>query len=227
MSASPDIETLIARLARLPGLGPRSARRAALALLQQPEKRLRPLAEAMETAARTVQTCTTCGNLDSQNPCALCRDETRARDVVCVVENVGALWALERSGAYRGQYQVLGGTLSPLAGTGPEDLNVAGLKARVASGDVREIILALGATVEGATTAHWLQSQLQPGGQPSRGRQSGRDLASPVSNETGMPVKISRLGQGMPMGGALDVLDDGTLTAALTARRDISGDVSG
>ncbi|QDH15340.1 recombination mediator RecR [Oecophyllibacter saccharovorans] len=202
MTASPDIENLITRLARLPGLGPRSARRAALALLQAPQTRLQPLSEALETVARTVQTCPECGNLDSQAPCALCRAPDRTQDLICVVETVGDLWALERSGAYRGHYQVLGGTLSPLAGTGPEHLNLAGLRARLARGEVREVILALGATVEGATTAHWLQSYLL---------------------DSHPDVRVSQLGQGLPMGGALEVLDDGTLMAALAARRELQG----
>ncbi|GBQ25168.1 recombination protein RecR [Gluconacetobacter sacchari DSM 12717] len=191
-----DIERLIALLARLPGLGPRSARRAALALLRQPQARMLPLAQAMEQAARSVRTCSTCGNLDTRDPCAICTDPGRDRGVVCVVETVGDLWALERAGVHRGVYQVLGGTLSALAGTGPDDLNLAPLLARLEAGGVREVILALGATVEGAATTHWLQDRL-----------------------VGFDVPVSRVGQGLPMGGALDVLDDGTLAAALTARK--------
>jgi len=196
MTAGNDIEHLIAMLARLPGLGPRSARRAALSLLRQPEARMLPLARVMESAARTVRTCSLCGNLDSHDPCAICTDDHRDQGLICVVETVGDLWALERSGIHRGVYQVLGGTLSALAGLGPDDLNVDSLLARVAGGGVREVILALGATVEGATTAHWLQERLAPSG-----------------------VVVTRVGHGVPMGGALDVLDDGTLAAALTARR--------
>ncbi len=192
----PEIERLIELLARLPGFGPRSARRAALTLLRQPRTRLLPLASAMEQAARTVRTCSLCGNLDSRDPCAICDDPHRDRSMVCVVEGVGDLWALERAGVHRGLYHVLGGTLSPLGGTGPDDLSTAPLLARIDGGGVREVILALGATVEGATTTHWLAERLAPLG-----------------------VTVSRVAQGVPMGGALDVLDDGTLAAALMARR--------
>ncbi|GBQ37358.1 recombination protein RecR [Gluconacetobacter azotocaptans] len=191
-----DIERLIALLARLPGLGPRSARRAALALLRQPQARMLPLAQAMEQAARAVKTCSSCGNLDTRDPCGICADPVRDRGLVCVVETVGDLWALERAGVHRGVYQVLGGTLSALAGLGPDDLNVGPLLVRLEQGGVREVILALGATVEGATTSHWLQDRLAR-----------------------FDVPVSRVGQGVPMGGALDVLDDGTLAAALLARR--------
>lgn len=196
MMISNDIEQLISMLSRLPGLGPRSARRAALSLLRQPESRMLPLAHLMERAATSVRTCTLCGNLDTVDPCHICTDAHRDRGLVCVVETVGDLWALERAGVHRGVYQVLGGTLSALAGLGPDDLNVASLLDRIAEGGVREVILALGATVEGATTAHWLQEKLAPTG-----------------------VTVSRVGHGVPMGGALDVLDDGTLAAALIARR--------
>ncbi len=192
----PEIERLIELLARLPGFGPRSARRAALTLLRQPRTRLLPLASAMEQAARTVRTCSLCGNLDSRDPCAICDDPHRDRSMVCVVEGVGDLWALERAGVHRGLYHVLGGTLSPLGGTGPDDLSTAPLLARIEGGGVREVILALGATVEGATTTHWLAERLAPLG-----------------------LTVSRVAQGVPMGGALDVLDDGTLAAALMARR--------
>ncbi|GBQ61739.1 recombination protein RecR [Ameyamaea chiangmaiensis NBRC 103196] len=192
----PEIDRLIGMLARLPGLGPRSARRAALALLRQPEARLLPLARAMEQAAQAVRTCSSCGNLDTRDPCGLCSDPLRDRGLVCVVETVGDLWALERACVHRGLYQVLGGTLSALGGVGPDDLNTAPLFARIAAGDVREVILALGATVDGATTTHWLGERLAATG-----------------------VAVSRVGHGVPMGGALDVLDDGTLAAALAARR--------
>lgn len=192
----PEIERLIDLLARLPGLGPRSARRAALTLLRQPRTRLLPLANAMEQAANAVRTCSLCGNLDSRDPCAICDDSHRDRSIVCVVEGVGDLWALERAAVHRGVYHVLGGTLSALGGTGPEDLSTAPLLARIEAGGVREVILALGATVEGATTAHWLAERLVPFG-----------------------VAVTRVAQGVPMGGALDVLDDGTLAAALMARR--------
>jgi recombination protein RecR len=192
----PEIERLIALLARLPGLGPRSARRTALKLLQEPQTRLLPLAQAMQEAARSVRACSVCGNLDSTDPCQVCTDPHRERGIVCVVEGVGDLWALERAHVHRGTYHVLGGTLSPLAGIGPEDLNIAGLLARVQEGGVSEVILALGATVDGATTTHWLTERLRPLG-----------------------VAVTRVAQGVPIGGALDVLDDGTLAAALRARR--------
>ncbi|MFT8675619.1 MAG: recombination mediator RecR [Acetobacter sp.] len=192
-----EIEQLIRLLGRLPGFGPRSARRVALYLLKDPQTRLAPLARAMEKAGAAIRTCSSCGNLDTVDPCHICRDPLRDHGVVCVVETVGDLWALERAGVHRGVYQVLGGTLSPLSGTGPEDLNIAPLFARLAAGQVREVILALGATVEGATTMHWLMDRLEP--------YDG--------------VAVSRVAQGVPMGGALDVLDDGTLAAALGARR--------
>ncbi len=193
---SPEIDRLIGLLAKLPGLGPRSARRAALRLLQQPEARMLPLATALADAARAVSSCSQCGNLDSHDPCAVCTDPARDRSVICVVEGVGDVWALERACVHGGLYHVLGGTLSALGGIGPEDLNMRPLLARIADGGVTEIILALGATVEGASTAHWLTDRLRSTG-----------------------VAVSRVGHGMPIGGALDVLDDGTLGAALKARR--------
>ena len=192
----PEIERLISLLAKLPGLGPRSARRAALKLLQQPELRMLPLATALAEAAGAIRTCTLCGNLDSRDPCGICTDPHRERGIICVVENVGDVWALERAHVHRGLYHVLGGTLSALAGQGPEDLNLRPLLARLEQGGITEVILALGATVDGATTAHWLTDRLKP-----------------------FDVPITRVGQGVPMGGALDVLDDGTLAAALRARR--------
>ncbi len=192
----PEVERLIGLLARLPGMGPRSARRIALRLLQEPETRLRPLAEALGAAARTVRRCETCGNLDSRSPCAICADPGRDHSIICVVEGVGDLWALERAGVHRGVYHVLGGTLSALGGVGPDDLDAAGLLARIEAGGVSEVILALGATVDGAATAHWLADRLRPFG-----------------------ASITRPARGLPMGGALDVLDEGTLAAALRARR--------
>ncbi|MCI1243970.1 MAG: recombination mediator RecR [Acetobacter fabarum] len=192
-----EIEQLIRLLGCLPGFGPRSARRVALYLLREPHTRLAPLARAMERAGEAIRTCSSCGNLDTSDPCHICTDPLRDRGLVCVVETVGDLWALERAGVHRGVYQVLGGTLSPLAGVGPEDLNVSALMTRLHEGTVREVILALGATVEGATTMHWLMDQL----------------------EAYEGLTISRVAQGVPMGGALDVLDDGTLAAALGARR--------
>ncbi len=183
-------------LARLPGLGPRSARRAALRLLQQPESRILPLASALADAARAVRTCSRCGNLDSRDPCTICTDPARDRSVICLVEGVGDLWALERAAVHLGLYHVLGGTLSALGGVTPEDLNLRPLFARIAEGSVAEVILALGATVDGASTAHYLTDRLQPTG-----------------------VAVTRVAHGVPIGGALDVLDDGTLGAALKARR--------
>ena len=192
----PEIETLIGLLAKLPGMGPRSARRAALRMLQQPEARMLPLASALAEAARSVKSCRLCGNLDSRDPCAICTDPRRDRALICVVEGVGDLWALERAAVFQGLYHVLGGTLSALSGVGPEDLSVAPLLSRITEGGVTELILALGATVDGATTAHWLTDRLKPLG-----------------------VTVTRVAQGVPIGGALDVLDDGTLAAALRARR--------
>jgi recombination protein RecR len=196
----PEVELLIGLLARLPGLGPRSARRAALRMLQQPQTRMLPLAAALEEAARAVRPCGRCGNLDSRDPCGICTDPTRDQGLVCVVEGVGDLWALERAKVHRGLYHVLGGTLSALNGTGPDDLNTRPLLVRVEAGEIGELILALGATVDGASTAHWLTERLRaiaPG------------------------LRISRVGQGVPIGGALDVLDDGTLAAAVRSRRTV------
>ena len=192
----PEIEHLIELLAKLPGMGPRSARRAALKMLQQPEARMLPLASSLVDAARAVKPCSRCGNLDSRDPCSICSDPHRDPTLICVVEGVGDLWALERAAVHRGLYHVLGGTLSALSGMGPEDLNVPPLLARIAEGEINEVILALGATVDGATTAHWLSDRLKPLG-----------------------VAVTRVGQGVPIGGALDALDDGTLAAALRARR--------
>ena len=200
----PEVERLIGLLAKLPGFGPRSARRAALKMLQHPDARMLPLAAALRDAAQAVKPCSLCGNLDSRDPCTICGDAERDRTLICVVEGVGDLWALERAHVHRGLYHVLGGTLSALAGTRPEDLNVASLLARVSEGHnsatarVSEVILALGATVDGATTAHWLTDRLRPFG-----------------------VTVSRVGQGVPVGGALDMLDDGTLAAALRGRRPV------
>ena len=192
----PEVEHLIALLAKLPGMGPRSARRAALRMLQHPEDRMLPLAAALAEAARTIQSCADCGNLDSRDPCAICADQNRDRTMICVVESVGDLWALERAGVHHGLYHVLGGTLSALGGGRPEDLNFLTLITRLSDLPVTEVILALGATVEGATTAHWLTDRLRPYG-----------------------VTVTKVAQGVPMGGALDALDDGTLAAALRSRR--------
>jgi recombination protein RecR len=192
----PEIDRLIQLFAKVPGLGPRSARRAVLKLLQAPEARMLPLAQALTAAARAVKHCAQCGNLDSTNPCAICTDPRRDRAMICVVETVADLWALERAGVHHGLYHVLGGTLSALGGTGPDDLNIQPLLTRVAEGEAREVILALSATVDGAATSHFLTDRLVESG-----------------------VEVTRVAQGVPIGGALDVLDDGTLATALRARR--------
>ena len=195
-SAGPEIERLIALLGKLPGLGPRSARRAALALLKRRDQLLTPLAQALADAAAKVRACRICGALDTSDPCAVCADHTRDGALLCVVEEVGGLWALERGGSYRGRYHVLGGLLSALDGVGPQALRVNELLDRVAGGEVREVILALPATVDGQTTAHYLAERLQPSG-----------------------VQITSLARGVPVGGELDWLDDGTIAQALRARR--------
>jgi recombination protein RecR len=191
-----EIDKLIQLLARLPGLGPRSARRAALHLLKKRETLLDPLIGSLEEVARTVKSCGRCGNLDTRDPCAICADARRDAGLVCVVAEVGDLWALERSGAFKGRYHVLGGMLSALDGVGPEKLNIAGLVDRAGRGEVREAILALDATVDGQTTAHYIADRL-----------------------AGTGAKVSRLAHGVPVGGELDYLDDGTIAAALNARR--------
>ena len=190
----PDLEHLIGLFARLPGLGPRSARRIVLKLLREKETGLLPLAKALQAAAHAVRTCSVCGNLDACDPCAICSEPLREARI-CVVEGVADLWALERAHVYRGKYHVLGGILSALAGQRPEDLAIAPLVKRLEAGGVEEIILALPATVDGAATAHYLLSRLQ-----------------------NFAVPISRLAQGVPVGGTLEVLDEGTLATALRAR---------
>jgi recombination protein RecR len=197
-AAGPEIERLIALLAKLPGLGPRSARRAALALLKRREQLLLPLTEAMADAGARVRACQTCGALDTCDPCAVCSDGSRDGRLICVDEEVGALWALERGGSFRGRYHVLGGLLSALDGVGPEALRVEELIARVVDTDVREVILALPATVDGQTTAHYLADRL-----------SGAANA----------ISVTMLARGVPVGGELDWLDDGTIAQALRARR--------
>ena len=194
--AGQEIEELVKYLARLPGLGPRSARRAVLQLMRRREALLNPLTDALLAARDAIKTCQICGNIDTIDPCAICADPRRDSSVICVVEDVGDLWALERAQALRGRYHVLGGTLSALDGVGPEELNMAGLQTRVAAGDVQEVILATNATVEGQTTAHYITDMLD-----------GRGLT------------ISRLAHGVPVGGELDYLDDGTLVAAMKSRR--------
>jgi recombination protein RecR len=195
-SGSAEIEALIQLLSRLPGLGPRSARRAALHLIKRRESLMLPLTEALTTAAQRIKPCSACNTLDTIDPCAICRDTTRDRATICVVEQVGDLWAIERTGAYAGRYHVLGGTLSALDGVGPDDLSIAPLVSRVRAEAVREVILALNATVDGQTTAHYLVERL-----------------------AGTGAAVTRLAHGVPVGGELDYLDDGTLSAALAARR--------
>jgi recombination protein RecR len=195
-----DLDRLIQLLAKLPGLGPRSARRAALHLLKRREALMEPLAAALGDAAQRIRACSTCGNLDTADPCAICRDPKRDAGIVCVVEDVADLWAIERSGSYRGRYHVLGGTLSALDGIGPEDLHIDALVRGVVSGGAREVILAMNATVEGQTTAHYIMDRLDGSG-----------------------AQVSRLAHGVPMGGELDYLDEGTLSAALAARQPLKG----
>ncbi len=194
--ADTEIDRLIQLLAKLPGLGPRSARRAALYLIKRREALLAPLAGARAAAADAVRSCSRCGNLDTIDPCAICADQRRDGSVICVVEEVADLWALERSAAFRGRYHVLGGTLSALDGRTPEDLNITALIGRAGAGDVSEVILATSATVEGQTTAHYIADRL-----------------------AGCDVTVSGLAHGVPVGGELDYLDDGTLSAAIRMRR--------
>jgi len=193
--AGPEIERLIQLLARLPGLGPRSARRAALHLVKKKEALLEPLGKAFAEAAQNVRVCTTCGNIDTSDPCTICGDTARDSGMLIVVEDVSDLWALERVGSLKAAYHVLGGRLSPLDGVGPDDLNIKQLLIRIEAGAVREVILALNATVEGQTTAHYITDML-----------------------AGLEVRITRLAHGVPVGGELDYLDEGTLAAALQAR---------
>jgi recombination protein RecR len=192
------VDRLIALMARLPGLGPRSARRAALAMIRRRELLLDPLAQALAEVAATVRECAACGNLATAELCPVCADPRRATGELCVVESVADLWAMERGGAFRGRYHVLGGTLSALDGVGPEALRIPQLVGRVRAETVREVILALNATIEGQTTAHYIADQLAPLG-----------------------IAVTSLAQGVPIGGELDYLDDGTIGAALMARRAI------
>src|SRR5918911_1269501 len=189
-----EIERLIQLLAKLPGLGPRSARRAALHLIKRRESLLEPLAGALVEAAQKIRPCATCGNIDTRDPCGICTDARRDAATLCVVDDVSDLWALERTQSFKGRYHVLGGTLSALDGVGPEELNIAGLLERARHG-VKEVILALNATVEGQTTAHYIMDRL-----------------------AGSGVDVTRLAHGVPVGGELDYLDDGTLTAAMRSR---------
>jgi len=190
------LDRLTHLIAKLPGLGPRSARRVVLFLLKRREALLVPLIQALSETAEAVQQCPVCGNWDVQSPCAICRETARDATLLCVVEDVADLWALERSGAFKGRYHVLGGTLSALDGVRPADLRIEALVQRVTTDHIGEVILALSATVEGQTTAHYVAQQLAATG-----------------------AKVSHLAHGLPVGGELDYLDDGTLTAALQARR--------
>ncbi|MBG52522.1 MAG: recombination protein RecR [Alphaproteobacteria bacterium] len=196
--SGPEIERLIQLLSKLPGLGPRSARRAVLHLVKKKQTLLEPLAVAMADAAEKAVICTTCGNVDTQDPCGICRDPRREPAGLCVVEDVGDLWALERAGAHKGRYHVLGGTLSALDGIGPEDLSIGALIDRAAKPEIREVVLAMNATVDGQTTAHYITDRLGE-----------------------CDVSITRLAHGVPVGGELDYLDDGTLAAAMKSRRPV------
>lgn len=194
--AGPEIERLVQLLARLPGLGPRSARKAALGLLKKRQELLVPLSDALRIAVEKIVECPNCGNLDTVSPCTICQDQRRDLSLIVVVEEVGDLWALERAGVINARYHVLGGHLSPLDGVGPEQLNIASLVTRAAASEVTEVLLALNATVEGQSTAHYVMDQL-----------------------TGSNVTVSRLAQGVPIGGEFDYLDEGTLAAAIKSRR--------
>lgn len=198
--AGPEIERLIQLLSRLPGLGPRSGRKAALALLKRRQDLLVPLAQALNTAAEKLVECPTCGNIDTIAPCTICQDQRRDPSLIVVVEEIGDLWALERAGVVNARYHVLGGHLSPLDGIGPDRLNITSLVERASTGEVKEVLLALNATVEGQSTAHYVMERLE--------------ALAPEH-----PLTISRLAQGVPIGGELDYLDDGTIQAALRARR--------
>ncbi len=193
-----DIDNLITLMAKLPGLGPRSARRAVLHLIKKRALLLSPLADAMFAVGQSVRECVECGNIGTADRCDICMDARRANGILCVVEDVSDLWALERSRVFKGRYHVLGGVLSALDGVGPEELRIPNLVDRVANDDISEVILALNATVDGQTTAHYIADQLED-----------------------MPVDLTSLAQGVPIGGELDYLDDGTITAALTARKKI------
>jgi recombination protein RecR len=196
--ASPEIEALTQALSRLPGLGPRSARRAVLHLIKKRETALVPLLGALERVSERLSTCSTCGNVDTNNPCAVCADPRRDARALCVVEEVADLWALERSRLFPGRFHVLGGRLSALEGVRPEDLAIDRLVARIADGGIDEVVLAMNATLEGQTTAHYLAERIEA-----------------------YPVRITQLAHGLPVGGELDYLDEGTLAQALRARRPV------
>ena len=196
--ASQEIEALASALARLPGLGPRSARRAVLHLMKRRESALQPLLSALQTVSERLSTCSTCGNVDTSDPCTICRDPRRDERSLCVVEEVSDLWALDRSRLFPGRYHVLGGRLSALEGVRPEDLHVESLIQRVTAGGIDEVVLAMNATLEGQTTAHYLAERLDT-----------------------FPVRLTQLAHGLPVGGELDYLDEGTLAQALRARRPV------
>ncbi|MAY67890.1 MAG: recombination protein RecR [Rhodospirillaceae bacterium] len=196
-----DIDRLITLLAKLPGLGPRSARRAVLHLMKRPDSLMEPMARALDAAATNIKICSTCGNLDTRDPCEICTDDRRDGAQICVVEDVADLWALERTAGFKGHYHVLGGTLSALDGVTPEDLRIPGLCSRIQAGGVKEVILATNATVDGQTTAHYIADRI---------------------TALGKDVVVSGLAHGVPVGGELDYLDDGTLTAAMKARRPLA-----
>lgn len=197
--ASREIETLTDALARLPGLGPRSARRAVLHLIKRRESAMAPLVRALEAVERNLVTCETCGNVDTSDPCAICTDPRRDARALCVVEEVADLWALERSRLFPGRFHVLGGRLSALEGIRPEDLAIDSLVTRIAAGGVDEVVLAMNATLEGQTTAHYVAERIEK-----------------------FPVRITQLAHGLPVGGELDYLDEGTLAQALRARRPVA-----
>ena len=197
--ASPEIDALTQALARLPGLGPRSARRAVLHLLKRRETALTPLVQALQAVEATMATCRTCGNVDTRDPCGICTDTRRDTSALCVVEEVADLWALDRSRLFPGRYHVLGGRLSALDGVRPEDLNIDALVARIEAGDIEEVVLAMNATLEGQTTMHFVADRLE-----------------------GMTVRVTQLAHGVPVGGELDYLDEGTLAQALRARRPVA-----
>ncbi len=197
--ASHQIDALTQALARLPGLGPRSARRAVLHLMKKREGSLEPLLAALQSVAASLSTCSTCGNLDTSDPCAICTDPRRDDKSLCVVEEVADLWALDRSRLFPGRYHVLGGRLSALEGIRPEDLGIDRLVARVAAGGIDEVVLAMNATLEGQTTAHFLAERLDK-----------------------YPIRLTQLAHGLPVGGELDYLDEGTLAQALRARRPVA-----
>lgn len=197
--ASQEIEALANALARLPGLGPRSARRAVLHLMKKRESALQPLLAALQRVSETLSTCSVCGNVDTSDPCSICRDPRRDERSLCVVEEVSDLWALDRSRLFPGRYHVLGGRLSALEGVRPEDLGIDKLVSRVSAGGIDEVVLAMNATLEGQTTAHYLAERLE-----------------------NFPIRLTQLAHGLPVGGELDYLDEGTLAQALRARRPVA-----